>query len=173
MHRLRITVMCGNRLNDWKTMPMRERTLSRSTSSSQMSMPSTRIVPDVGSSSRFTQRSSVDLPEPDGPITQTTWPASTWKSMPLSTSLSPKYLCRSRTSIARALSVVTVMSSPAPLAAAFEPGHEPGQWQRDHEIQHGRDHQRRCVRVVHDVVARERRELALPDGEAEHLDQRG
>ena len=49
-------------------MPIRLRTLSTSTSGSVISMPSTKILPDVGSSSRLTQRSSVDLPEPDGPI---------------------------------------------------------------------------------------------------------
>ena len=40
-----------------------------------------------GSSSRLTQRSRVDLPEPDGPMTQTTSPWPTSRSMPLSTSL--------------------------------------------------------------------------------------
>ena len=34
-------------------------------------MPSTMIAPELGSSSRFRQRSSVDLPEPDGPMTNT------------------------------------------------------------------------------------------------------
>ena len=82
-------------------MPIRARILSTSMSGSVISTPSTKIWPDVGVSSRLTQRSSVDLPEPDGPITQTTWPSSTWKSMPLSTSLSPKDLCSARTSIAR------------------------------------------------------------------------
>ena len=95
--------MCGKRLNCWNTMPMRERTASRSVSGSQMSTPSTRICPLSGSSSRLTQRSSVDLPDPDGPITHTTSPWSTWKSMPLSTSLVPKDLCRSRIWIAGAV----------------------------------------------------------------------
>ena len=34
---------------------------------SSMSMPSTMMLPADGSSSRLRQRSSVDLPEPDGP----------------------------------------------------------------------------------------------------------
>ena len=45
-----------------------------STSGSVSSTPSTTTVPAVGSSSRLTQRSSVDLPDPDGPMTQTTSP---------------------------------------------------------------------------------------------------
>ena len=55
-------------------MPMRERSLSTSASGSVISSPSTKILPLVGVSSMLTQRSSVDLPEPDGPMTQTTWP---------------------------------------------------------------------------------------------------
>ena len=98
-------VMCGNRLNCWKTMPMRRRTASRSTSGSVTSTPSTKTLPLVGVSSRFTQRSSVDLPDPDGPMTHTTWPGSTVRSMPWSTSLSPKDLWRS------AISMACVMAS--------------------------------------------------------------
>ena len=100
MVRLRSTVMCGNRLNCWKTIPMRARSLSTSASGSVISSPSTKIFPLVGVSSMLTQRSRVDLPDPDGPITQTTCPCATWKSMPLSTSLAPKYLWRSWTSMA-------------------------------------------------------------------------
>ena len=100
MVRLRSTLRCGNRLNCWKTIPIRLRIWSRLTSGSVISTPSMKILPEVGSSSRLMQRSSVDLPEPDGPITQTTWPSSTSKSMPLSTWASPKYLCRLLTSIA-------------------------------------------------------------------------
>ena len=40
------------------------------------------------------QRSSVDLPDPDAPIRQTTSCSSTARSMPFSTSRSPKDLCR-------------------------------------------------------------------------------
>src|SRR5690606_13281307 len=40
------------------------------------------------------QRSSVDLPEPDGPMRQTTSPGSTVRSIPLRTSTSPYDLCR-------------------------------------------------------------------------------
>jgi hypothetical protein len=42
-----------------------------STPGDRMSTPSKRIEPPVGSSSRFRQRSSVLLPEPDGPMTKT------------------------------------------------------------------------------------------------------
>ncbi len=45
--------------------------------------------------SALMQRSSVDLPEPDGPMMQTTPPLGTSIDMPLSTSTSPKDLCTS------------------------------------------------------------------------------
>ena len=83
----------------------------------------------MGSSSRFTQRSRVDLPEPDGPITQTTSPWSTWKSMPLSTSLLAEVLvevahldgapaCRGSVMVVTGLSV-----------ALLEPGDQLGERQ--------------------------------------------
>jgi hypothetical protein len=42
------------------------------------------IVPAVGSTSLFTQRMSVDLPAPDGPISATTSPRATSRSTLLS-----------------------------------------------------------------------------------------
>ena len=90
--RFSVTVRCGKRLNCWNTMPIRRRTASMSTSGSVTSTPPTKICPDVGSSSRLMQRSSVDFPDPDRPMTHTTSPVSTRKSMPLSTSRSPKDL---------------------------------------------------------------------------------
>ena len=81
-------------------MPMRRRTSLTLVSGPQMSTPSTSTWPESGVSRRLTHRSSVDLPEPDGPMTTTTSRRSTWKSMPLSTSLSPKRLVRPRMSTA-------------------------------------------------------------------------
>ncbi len=63
-----------------------------------MSMPSTRIEPEVGSSSRLQQRSSVDLPEPDGPMTNTSSRSLTCRSTPFSTASGPKDLCSALTS---------------------------------------------------------------------------
>ena len=54
--------------------------------------PSIRISPELISSSALTQRSSVDLPEPEAPIRQTTSCRSTLSETPLSTSLWPKDL---------------------------------------------------------------------------------
>ena len=49
------------------------------------------------------QRSSVDLPEPDGPMMQTTPPFATLNDTPFSTSTSPNDWCTScRTTIGRA-----------------------------------------------------------------------
>ena len=55
-------------------MPSLVRTALMSTPLAQMSVPSKMIWPLVGVSSRFTQRSIVDLPEPEGPSTTTTSP---------------------------------------------------------------------------------------------------
>ena len=62
-------------------------------------VPSMETVPDVGSSSQSTQRMSVDLPEPDGPMITTFSPRLTVRLMSLRTCRSPKYLLRPRISI--------------------------------------------------------------------------
>ena len=67
---------CGNRLKLWKTKPMwlRSRLSSRRLIGAWTLRPSKRIAPELISSSRFTVRISVDLPEPEGPQTTTTSP---------------------------------------------------------------------------------------------------
>ena len=57
---------------------------SPSTSSSRISVPSKYTVPDGGSHSRFSTRSSVDFPLPLGPITPTIAPFGTSTSIPRS-----------------------------------------------------------------------------------------
>ena len=52
-------------------MPIRARTASASIRGSVMSRPSSSIVPSSTISSRSMHRSSVDLPEPDAPISTT------------------------------------------------------------------------------------------------------
>src|SRR5260370_38192030 len=59
----------------------------------------TRIGPRSGFSSRLMQRSRVDLPEPDGPISATTAPRSTRNDTPFSTSTRPNDFHRSAISI--------------------------------------------------------------------------
>ena len=44
--------------------------------------PLSQISPDVGFSSRFTQRIKVLFPAPDGPMSAITWPFSTLRSTP-------------------------------------------------------------------------------------------
>ena len=68
-----------------------------SQSGSVSSMPPTVTVPAVGSSSRLMHRSRVDLPDPLGPMTQTTWPLRISRSIPRSTSRVPKLLCSPET----------------------------------------------------------------------------
>jgi len=45
----------------------------------------------LGSFSRLIMRSRVDLPEPDWPITPTSWPFGTTREMPSTARLSPNF----------------------------------------------------------------------------------
>ena len=64
-----ITVWLLNRLKFWKTIPMCCLILSILIFGSVIRSPSNQISPLVGTSSRFRHRRTVDLPEPEGPIT--------------------------------------------------------------------------------------------------------
>ena len=59
-----------------------------------MSSPSTHTRPASMDSSSLMQRSRVDLPEPEGPMSTVTEPGSTVRSTPRSTCSSSKNLCR-------------------------------------------------------------------------------
>ncbi len=74
--------------------------------------PASSTSPESGSCNRFTQRSRVDLPEPDGPITHAVWPRSTRRSTPRSTSLVPKDTRRSRTSTLTEVNVAPSRGGP-------------------------------------------------------------
>ena len=74
-------------------MPTLRRSASLSSRGSVTSIPSTSIEPALTGTSALTQRISVDLPEPDGPMIQTTSPLRTSKLIPFSTSKVPKDLC--------------------------------------------------------------------------------
>ena len=76
-------VLCGNRLYCWNTMPTLRRSASLSSFGSLTSWPSTRIEPRSIGTSALMQRRSVDLPEPDGPMTQITSPFITSSETPL------------------------------------------------------------------------------------------
>src|SRR6266849_466104 len=76
-------------------MPMSFRTRFRSTPRAMISVPSTRIRPRVGSSSRLMHRRKVLLPDPDGPMRMITSPGRTRRLMPFRTSRSPNDLWRS------------------------------------------------------------------------------
>ena len=62
------------RLCCWKIMATLRRSRRRSRALERNGVPSTTISPPVGSVSRLMQRSSVDLPAPDGPSTTTNSP---------------------------------------------------------------------------------------------------
>ena len=74
----------GRRLNCWKTKPiLRLRTWASSSSDMVLtSSPARRKEPDVGTSRQPRMCISVDLPEPDGPMTATYSPAAMSKETP-------------------------------------------------------------------------------------------
>ncbi len=82
-------VRWANRLNVWNTIPMSRRISLTSASGAVTGTPSRRISPPSTSVSRFTQRSSVDLPLPEGPTITVVSPASIPKLTPSSTRSSP------------------------------------------------------------------------------------
>ena len=100
------TVRCGNRLNCWNTMPTSRRTSSIFLRSSVSSMPSTTTRPRCQLSSRLMQRSSVDLPLPDGPQITMRSPRMTLRSMSRSTWKSPNHLLKPAISTATGFRVV-------------------------------------------------------------------
>src|ERR1043165_4798310 len=79
-------------------MPMRRRMALRSVFGAIMSTPSTKIDPLLGSSSRLRQARNVLLPEPDGPIMNTSSCGATARSMPRNTSWVPNDFHSARTS---------------------------------------------------------------------------
>ena len=78
-------------------MPILRRMALMSVERAIRSTPSSVIAPAVGSSSRLQQRSSVLLPEPDGPMMKTSSCGATARSMPRSTSVRAEALAQPRT----------------------------------------------------------------------------
>ena len=72
----------GNGLGRWNTMPTTRRTATGSTPAAYRSVPSSATLPltwapGITSCIRFSVRSSVDLPQPDGPMNAVTVRGST------------------------------------------------------------------------------------------------
>ena len=80
------TLMPSSRLKNWNTMPMCRRRMIASSSSvlPTSDSPASDTSPSVGESSPAMMLSSVDFPQPDGPITATNSPGLTVKSTPRS-----------------------------------------------------------------------------------------
>src|SRR5215217_6758774 len=78
--------------------------MSRSAGSIWLTMrPPISISPPVMVSRPATMRSSVDLPQPDGPTSTQNWPSPTSKSMPLMASKPPGYVLRTLRSVTFAI----------------------------------------------------------------------
>ena len=69
--------------------PIRRCAAATSARGSETSVPSSSTCPSSISSSRSTHRSSVDLPDPDDPMSVTTWCSSTVRSTPRRTGVVP------------------------------------------------------------------------------------
>ena len=86
-------VSIGSRLKNWKMKPMWSRRSFVSSVSSRplMSTPATETSPEVGLSRPARMCMSVDLPEPDGPMTAVSrpWAMSTETPRSASTAVSP------------------------------------------------------------------------------------
>jgi hypothetical protein len=85
-------------LKAWNTMPRRRRAATGSTLGSVTTSPSISTSPSSMSSSRSMQRSSVDLPDPEAPISAIARCSSTLRSIPRSTGTSPYALVTPRSS---------------------------------------------------------------------------
>src|SRR5262249_56140082 len=85
----------------WNTIAM-----SRSAGSTSLTTrPPMSISPPVMVSSPATMRSSVDLPQPEGPTSTQNWPSPTSKSMPLIASKPPGYVLRTSRRVTLAISL--------------------------------------------------------------------
>src|SRR6266550_410230 len=136
--------------------------------------PSTVISPASYDSRPLTQRSSVDLPEPDGPITQTTSPWLTSSEIPSSTRLLPNDFRTPRIAIishpARGCSRTTCErrgSRSFPSEFLFEATDQENQRHAHYEVPHR--HQRENL----GVLERRRRDQPALKGELGHRDDRG
>src|SRR4051795_503760 len=134
------TVRCGNRLNAWKTMPRRRRTATGSTDGSVITSPSSRMSPSSISTRRSMQRSRVDLPEPEAPMTATAWCSETVRSTPCRTSLAPQAFVTPLTSKTGRL-----MSSPPRHATDSPAIDDAGERNRHTQIEESGAHKRRVV----------------------------
>ena len=81
-------VSIGRRLKNWKTKPTfsRRSRVSALSFSAVISVPSISIVPEVTRSRPASTFISVDLPEPDGPMTAANWPRGNSTETPRSAS---------------------------------------------------------------------------------------
>ena len=114
------TVLCGNRLKSWNTMPTLARILCRCRSSAgtrppffgmcQSGSPSIRITPPLIVSRVIRMRRIVVLPEPEGPINASFSPGATVKESSFSTWKLPKLFDT------RSISMIGATTAMLPLA---------------------------------------------------------
>src|SRR5690606_25099229 len=135
------TERCRYRAKFWNTKPMRWRRARTSVSGRVTSSPRKMICPPVGVSRRLRQRSRVDLPHPEGPITTFNSPSSRSRSIPRSTGLPSYSMNRLRTCSSATTFILGVPSGPAPGSAFPAPTQRspaPGRWRNRRAPQPGR-----------------------------------
>src|SRR5688572_26735382 len=104
-------VRCGNRLNDWKTIPTLALSCRMIPGERSTTMPSIAISPASMGSRPLMQRSNVLFPDPLGPHTTSTSPETTVRSIASSTLRRPKLLETFRTSMTARVSRATAVPS--------------------------------------------------------------
>src|SRR6185436_15348931 len=114
---LAATVRFGNRAYDWKTMPKSRCEAGRL----EISLPAWKMRPEVWMSRPAIARSSVVLPQPDGPRKQTNSPPMISREMSFSAANAPNCFvrCSMRRYGASALSLLSVISTNATCAAGL------------------------------------------------------
>ena len=139
--------MCGKRLKDWKTIPIPRRTAFTSTPRAVTSWPRTTIRPASIGSSRFTQRRSVDFPDPDAPMRHTTSCSASSRSIPRSTSSLPNDLWMPSRTRATVVAAHASSGELTPLVARDQPVGEARHRHRDRDEEDRRADVRRVVEV--------------------------
>ena len=110
--------MCGNSASDWNTIAMSRSCVGRApTSSSPI-----QISPAVGFTSPAIIRSTVDLPEPDGPSSVSSSPRSILRSIEWTAWISPNCLW---TPSSRTAAEAWAVASDAPSSESVDAGVTP------------------------------------------------
>ena len=92
------TLRCGNSAKSWNTIPMRRSSGGNDAVGLETTRPDSAMLPPAMGSKPARQRSTVVLPQPEGPSRQPIRPSASVKSRPRTTRFAPYACSRLRTS---------------------------------------------------------------------------